>query len=95
MTMALGTQPHSQTCQREKEKMGVEDEGEVWSRRLFMSDLPDAVSVEMLQEAADKDGDYAKLRTAVMEGHKPKDGDLTQTLTIFIAICCWPTISTF
>lgn len=33
-----------------------------------MSDLPDAVSVEMLQEAADKDRDYMSLRKVVREG---------------------------
>ena len=56
---------------REKEKMGVEDDGEVWIRRLFMSDLPDAISVEMLQEAAHKDKDYVNLRKAVREGKEP------------------------
>ena len=56
---------------REKEKLGGEDDGEVWIRRLFMSDLPDAVSVEMLQEAAGKDNDYVNLRKAVREGKKP------------------------
>ena len=49
--------PFTDLSDREKEKMGVEDDKEFWIRRLFMSDLPDAVSVEMLQEAADKDKD--------------------------------------
>ena len=75
--------PLTNLSDREKEKMGVEDEGEVWIRRLFMSDLLDAVSVEMLQEAADKDTDYAKLRAAVREGHKPKEGELTPYMSVW------------
>jgi hypothetical protein len=75
--------PLTNLSEREKEKMGVEDEGEVWIRRLFMSDLPDAVSVEMLQDAADKDRDYARLRAAVREGHKPNDGDLTPYMSVW------------
>ena len=75
--------PLTNLSDREKEKMGVEDEGEVWIRRLFMSDLPDAVSVEMLQEVADKDTDYVKLRSAVREGNKPKEGELTPYMSVW------------
>ena len=59
--------------------MGAEDDKEFWIRRLFMSDLPDAVSVEMLQEAADKDNDYVNLRKAVGEGKKAKKGEMSTT----------------
>ena len=49
----------------------------------FMSDLPDAVSVEMLQEAAEKDRDYVRLRTAVREGQKPSGGELTPYMSVW------------
>ena len=75
--------PLTDLSDREKEKLGVEDDGEVWIRRLFMSDLPDAVSVEMLQEAADKDKDYVNLRKAVREGKKPKEGELTPYMSVW------------
>ena len=45
-------------------------------RRLFMSDLPDAVTLDMLHEAAEKDPTYKKLREAVRQGKKPEDREL-------------------
>ena len=48
-----------------------------------MWDLPDAVSVEMLQEAADKDKDYASLGKSVKEGKKPKEGELTPYMSVW------------
>ena len=48
-----------------------------------MLDLPDAVSVQMLQMAADRDMDYCKLRMAVKEGRKPQEGELTPYMSVW------------
>ena len=59
--------PITHLSKAEREKQGVDDGEEVFIRRLFMSDLPDAVTLDMLREAAEKDPTYKRLREAVKQ----------------------------
>ena len=75
--------PISHLSKEEREKQGVDEGEEVYIRRLFMSDLPDAVTLDMLHEAAEKDPTYKKLREAVRQGKKPEDRELVPYTSVW------------
>ena len=57
------------------------DGEETFICRLFMSDLPEKVSVEMLQEAAERDPTYIRLRETVRQERREPTRSLCPT--------CW------
>ena len=76
-------EPISHLSKAEREKHGVDDGEEVFIRRLFMSDLPDAVTLDMLHEAAEKDPTYKQLREAVRQGKKPDSRELVPYMSVW------------
>ena len=61
----------------------MDDGEEVYTRRFFMRDLPDAVTLDMLYEAAEKDPTYKKLREVVRQGKKPEDRDMVPYMSVW------------
>ena len=53
------------------DKQGIDDGEELYNRRVFMSDLPDAVTVDMLREVAERDPSYVML--ADLAGKKDRE----------------------
>ena len=65
--------PIQHLSQRDRHKQGIDDGEELFIRRVFMSDLPDAVTVDMLREVAERDPIYVMLREAVLAGKKTEN----------------------
>lgn len=51
----------------------MDNSDEITIRRIFIRDLPDAVTVDMIRQAAERDPVYSDLIAAVKSGHKPAD----------------------
>lgn len=66
-------QPIQHLSQDDRAKQGIDDGEEIFIRRVFMSDLPDAVTVDMLKEVAERDPSYISLREAVLAGKKTEN----------------------
>ena len=63
--------------QEDREKLGLDSSDEIAIRRIFIKDLPDAVTLEMIREVADKDPVYIKLRELIKSGRKPRDREMS------------------
>ena len=61
----------------------MDDREEVYIRRLFMSDQPDAVTLDILHEAAEKDPTYKKPREPVRQGKKLGDRDMVPYMSVW------------
>ena len=55
----------------DREKLGVDDSDEVTVMRVFVEDMPMALTVDMLKIAVEEDQDYQTLIDMVRAGHKP------------------------
>ena len=54
----------------ERQKLGIDDGDEITIRRIFLRDLLDAVTPDMIKEVAEGDSLYKALREAVKSGKK-------------------------
>ena len=61
---------------KEKERLMVDTGEDIEVMRVVMADLPPALSLGVLKEAAEQDEVYQKLKEAVRAGRKPKDRDM-------------------
>ena len=57
--------------QADREKLGVDDCDEVMVMRVFVDDMPVALTLDMLKDAVGKDQNYQHLIDCVKAGHKP------------------------
>ena len=58
----------------EEKEWQMEDNGEdIQVKRVFIADMPQALSIEVLKEMAEQDRVYQKIRETVKTGRKPKD----------------------
>ena len=57
--------------QADREKLGVDDCDEVMVMRVFVVDMPVALTLDMLKDAVGKDQNYQHLIDCVKAGHKP------------------------
>ena len=67
----------------ERQKLGIDDGDEITIRRIFLRDLPDAVTPDMIKEVAEEDSVYKALREAVKSGRKPADPRLVPYTSIW------------
>lgn len=67
----------------ERQKLGIDDGDEITIRRIFLRDLPDAVTPDMIKEVAEGDSVYKALREAVKSGKKSGDPRLTPYTSIW------------
>ena len=67
--------PIKDLTEEEKEMLMVDVGEDVQVMRVIMADLPPALTMEVLREVAEHNEVYQKLKVAVKEGKKPKDGD--------------------
>lgn len=65
--------PIDHLTEEERLKLGLDDSDEVTIRRIFIRDLPDAVTLDMIRQAAERDPVYRDLIEAVKTGHRPAD----------------------
>ena len=80
--------PISDLSTSDREKLGVDDSDEVTVMRLWVEDMPMALSVDTLKEAAAKDQDYQELVERVKTGQVPaQDSQLYQYHKV------WPELS--
>ena len=70
--------PHSieHLTQDQREEAGVDDGEEVHIMRILVSDLPEALTLDHIKEAASLDPIYQKLVTAIRQGKKEQDQEL-------------------
>ena len=68
---------------RELEKLEAGPGEERFIRRIFLSDLPDAVSLDHIKEATHRDATYQKLLTAVKSGQGKEDPDLVPYTSVW------------
>ena len=71
----------------ERQRLGIDNGDEITIRRIFLRDLPDAVTPDMIREVAEGDSVYRDLREAVKSGRKPADGRLVAYTSI------WPELA--
>ena len=57
--------------QTDREKLGVDDCDEVTVMRMFVEDMPMALTLDMLKEAVGRDPDYQDLIDKIRAGQKP------------------------
>ena len=65
------------------DRIGVDEGDDIQIMRVVMADLPSALTLEMLQQAATSDRLYVKLRTSVQKGQKPTDPDLVPYTSVW------------
>ena len=65
--------PLQHLSQWDRHKQGIDDGEELFIMRVFMIDLPDAVTLDMLREVAERDPSYVMLREAVLAGKKAEN----------------------
>ena len=65
--------PIDHLTEEERHKLGLDNNDEVTIRRIFIRDLPDAVTLDMIRQAASRDPVYSDLVAAVKSGRKPAD----------------------
>ena len=75
--------PIDHLTEEEKHKLGLDNSDEISIRRLFFRDLPDAVTGDMLRQAAERDSVYMELREAVKSSHKPVDRRLVPYTSVW------------
>ena len=68
--------PMDHLNQESQERAGYDQADEIYIRRVISSDLPDAVTLDIVKEAATKDPVYMKLYRAIRKGCKTGDRDL-------------------
>ena len=79
-------QPIQHLSQEDRAKQGIDDGEEIFIRRVFMSDLPDAVTVDMLREVADRDPNYIMLREAVLAGKKTENPAISPYTSVWMEL---------
>ena len=62
--------------EEEQERLMVDNGKDIQVMRVFIADLPPALSLEVLKEVAAQDRVYQELIVAVKEGRKPTDRDM-------------------
>ena len=68
--------PDRNHSKQEREEMGIEDEEEDREfavNRVLDDGFPDAVTLEMVAEATDRDGEMKRIKEEVMRGKKSKE----------------------
>jgi hypothetical protein len=75
--------PIEDLTEDEREALYIDDGEDVQIMRIIMADLPDALSVELIKQAADSDPVYKKLREAVKQGIKKMDRDLVPYTSVW------------
>ena len=68
---------------KERATLLVDDGDEVQIMRVMMADLPPALTLKMIQQAALSDPVYQKLIQAVQQGKKPEDPSLTPYTSVW------------
>ena len=58
--------------EEEKERLMVDTGEDIQVMRVFIADLPPALSLKVLKEVAERDAVYQRLKEAVKTGRKPK-----------------------
>ena len=61
--------------EEERERLMLDTGEDIQVMRVFIADLPPALSLEVLKEVAERDTVYQRLKEAVKTGRKPKDRD--------------------
>lgn len=74
--------------QTDREKLGVDDCDEVMVMRVYVEDMPVALTVDMLKEAVERDQNYQNLISCVRTGQKP---DTSSSLHQYRTV--WPELS--
>ena len=74
--------------QADREKLGVDDCDEVMVMRVYVEDMPVALTVDMLKEAVGRDQNYQHLISCVRAGQKP---DTSSSLHQYRTV--WPELS--
>ena len=62
--------------EEERERLMVDTGKDIQVMRVFIADLPPALSLEVLKEVAERDEVYQRLKVAVKTGRKPRDRDM-------------------
>ena len=68
--------PIDHLTQEEREDLYIDDGDDIQIMRVMMAGLPDALSMELIKEAAETDPVYKKLINAVKKGNKKLDREL-------------------
>ena len=66
---------------RDRDRLGVDDNDDVVVMKILMENVPTALTIEMIQEAATKDDIYQKLKEAIRLGRKPKGNTILKDYT--------------
>ena len=75
--------PIERLSPREKERQLVDEAGDVQVMRVIMTDLPPALSVQVVQDVAKLDPVYQKLKAAIRAGKKPTDRELVPYMSVW------------
>ena len=67
----------------EKERLLIDEGDDIQVMRVMMADLPPALTLEMVQEAARRDPVYQELARAVQKGRKPKDPEFVPYTSVW------------
>ena len=59
----------------DRERMGIDDNEDIVVMRILLEDIPPALSIDMLKEAANRDPVYQDLLTSIKKGRKPHNND--------------------
>ena len=69
--------------EEEQERLIVDNGEDIQVMRVYINDLPPALSLEMLREVAAQDPVYQGLMEAVKKGRKPKDRSMTPYMSVW------------
>ena len=75
--------PIDNLTKEEREQLYIDDGEDNQIMRVMMADLPDALSMELIRQAADTDPVYQKLKVAVKAGSKRLDRDLVPYTSVW------------
>ena len=66
-----------------KERLMVDTGEDIQVMRVFIADLPPAMTLEVLKAVAERDEVYQRLKETVKKGRKPKDRDMVPYMAVW------------
>ena len=69
--------------EEERERLMVDTGQDIEVMRVFIADLPPALSLQVLKEVAERDTVYQRLKEAVKAGRKHKDRDMVPYMAVW------------
>ena len=69
--------------EEEKDRLMVDTSEDIEVMRVFIADLPPALSLEVLKEVAERDEVYQRLKEAVKTCRKPRDRDMVPYMAVW------------